>query len=176
MGLIQPIDPQQAEGEIKKTFDFFQEAIGTIPTPMAMFSVSPGVFSIQVQSMNYFMNHPTLGFPLLSTIRYLVAKAYDFQFCINLNRTFMEKQGLTREDIEKIEQDPESAPLEDKDRAMLAFVAKAVKSPAAVSEADMNKLHEMGWTDRDALDAMAHAGTMIAASVMMKTFKLDTTC
>ncbi len=176
MGLITPVDPQQAEGEMKEAFNFFKEAIGTIPAPMAMFSVSPGVFKIQMQSLNYFMNHPRLSFALLSTIRYVVAKTYDYQFCTHFNKGFLEKQGLTEEDIERIDDDPESAPLDDKDRAMLAFVAKAVKSSDAVSKADMDRLHELGWTDQDVLDAMVHAGTMIASSVLMKTFKLDSTC
>jgi len=176
MGLINPVEPQQAEGDIKAAYDFFQQAIGTIPAPMAMFSVSPDLFKLQLQSLNYFMKHPTLGFPLLSSIRYLVAKKYDYQFCTRFNQTFLEKQGMTEADIHKIAEDPESAPLDDKDRAMLAFVVKAVESPEAISQADMDRLHAMGWADRDALDAMAHAANLVASSILMKSFKLDVTC
>ncbi len=176
MGLIQPVDPQKAEGNIKEAFEFFQQTIGTIPTPMALFSASPGIFNIQLQSLNYFMKHPTLSFALLSTIRYLVSKEYNYQFCTHFNREFLKKQGLSDEDIETLTQDPENAPLEDKDRAMLAFVVKAVKNPETMTQADMDKLHDMGWTDSEALDAMAHAGSMIASSVIMKTFQMDSTC
>lgn len=176
MGLIQPVDPSQAQGEIKQAFDFFEKAIGTIPTPMALYSVSPDIFKIQMQSLNYFMHHPTLSFALLSSIRYLVAKAYDHQFCTRLNKDFLKKQGLTDADVQKMTENPEDAPLDDKDRAMLTFVVKAVKSPDAVAQADMDRLHAAGWSDRDALDAMMHAGTMIVSSVVMKTFKLDQAC
>lgn len=176
MGLIQTVAPQQAQGEIKDAFDFFEKNIGTIPAPMAMFSASPQLFRMQLESLNYFMQHPTLGFPLLSTIRFLVAKQVDYRFCTGFNREFLKKQGLTEADIEKLSQDPENAPLDDKDRAMLAFVVKAVKTPDAVSQADMDRLHALGWTDRDALDAMMHAVGMISASILMKTFKLDQAC
>lgn len=176
MGLIQPVDPQKAEGQIKEAFEFFEQTIGTIPTPMALSSASPGIFNIQLQSLQYFMNHPTLGFPLLSTIRYLVSKEYNYQFCTSFNKELLKKQGLSDEDIETLTQDPENAPLEDKDRAMLAFVVKAIKDPDTVSQTDMDNLHEMGWTDSDALDAMSHAGSMIASSVIMKTFKMDIAC
>jgi hypothetical protein len=176
MGLIQTVDPQKAQGEMKEAFDFFEKTIGTIPTPMAMFSASPALFKMQLQSLNYFMKHPTLSFPLLSSIRYLVAKQYDYQFCTGFNKNFLKKQGLTDEDIQKMSQDPESAPLDDKDRAMLAFVVKAVKAPTSISPADMDRLHAMGWSESDALDAMMHATNMIASSVLMKTFKMDVTC
>lgn len=176
MGLIQTVDPRQAEGEIKEAFDFFQQALGAIPAPMAMYSTSPGLFSKQLQSMNYFMKHPTLGFPLLSSIRYVVSKAQDYHYCAGFNKAFLEKQGLTEEQIQAMAQAPESAPLDDKDRALLAFVAKATGSPDAVSQADMDGLHTLGWSDRDVFDAMAHAANIISAGILMKAFKLDSTC
>jgi hypothetical protein len=35
--------------------------------------------------------------------------------------------------------------LDDKDRAMLAFVAKAVNSPESIAKSDMDRLHTMDW-------------------------------
>jgi hypothetical protein len=176
MGLIQSVAPEQAEGDMKEAFDFFQQALGTIPAPMAMYSVSPDLFGKQLQSMNYFMKHPTLGFALLSSIRYVVSKAKNYHYCTGFNKAFLEKQGLTEAQILALDKDPQSAPLDDKDRAMLAFVAKAVESPDSVTQDDMDQLHALEWTDRDILDAMAHAASIISASVLMKTFKLDITC
>ena len=85
-------------------------------------------------------------------------------------------QGLSDEDIEKMENDPLEAPLDDKDRAMVAFVMKAVKTPAAVEKQDMDELHEQGWADSDILEALAHGTNMIASSILMKTFKMDLAC
>ena len=83
---------------------------------------------------------------------------------------------MTEDDIKKIEKDPSQAPLEDNERVMLAFVMKAIKTPDAVTQEDVNQLHGMGWTDRDILDALAHGANMIASSILMKTFKMDMTC
>ena len=85
-------------------------------------------------------------------------------------------QGLTDEDIEKMEKDPLQAPLDDKDRAMVAFVMKAIKTPDAVERQDVEQLHDLGWTDSDIMDAMAHSTNMIASSILMKTFKMDQAC
>lgn len=72
MGLIQPVDPQKAGGQIKEAFAFFEQAIGTIPTPMALFSDSPAIFHIQLQSLNYFMNHPNLSYLLFPQIHHSI--------------------------------------------------------------------------------------------------------
>jgi hypothetical protein len=66
--------------------------------------------------------------------------------------------------------------LDEKDRAMVSFVMKAIKSPNAVEKQDMDMLHDHGWTDSDILDAMTHATNMIASSILMKVFKMDQTC
>ncbi|MGD9211187.1 MAG: hypothetical protein PVI90_10445 [Desulfobacteraceae bacterium] len=176
MGLIQTVDPEQAEGKVKEAYDFFKQAIGTIPTPMMLLSASPDLFEQKLQSLTYYRQHPTLSFALLSSIRYLVSTIYDINFCVKFNEDFLKKQGLTKEDIQAMADNPQSAPLDDKDRAMLAFVVKAVKDSDSVAKADIDQLYVMGWTDRDIIDAMAQAANMIGNGVLLKTFKMDTTC
>ena len=61
-------------------------------------------------------------------------------------------------------------------RAMVAFVMKAVKTPDAVEQQDMDELHAQGWADSDIMDALAHGTNMIASSILMKTFKMDQAC
>ncbi len=78
--------------------------------------------------------------------------------------------------IEKIQEDPLQAPLDDKDRAMLAFVMKAIKTPDTVANEDMAQLHDLGWQDSEILEALSHGTNMISSSILMKTFKMDQTC
>jgi hypothetical protein len=59
---------------------------------------------------------------------------------------------------------------------MVSFVMKAVKSPDAIAEQDVARLHDHGWTDNDILDALAHGTNMIGSSILMKTFKMDQAC
>ena len=88
----------------------------------------------------------------------------------------LKKQGVSDEDIEEMIKDPLKAPLEEKDQAMLVFVMKAIKSPDAVKKQDMDHLHDMGWPDRDILDALVHGTNMVGSSILMKTFKTDVVC
>jgi hypothetical protein len=53
---------------------------------------------------------------------------------------------------------------------------KAIKTPDAVEKQDVEQLHDLGWTDSDIMDSMAHGTNMIASSILMKTFKMDQTC
>mgnify|MGYP001547400614 FL=1 len=176
MTLIQTINPENAEGKAKEIYDTLQKTIGVIPAPLQLASASPWMLDMVWQSVQYYSQHPKLGFGLLSTIRYLVARQYDYAFCTGFNKNFLMMQGMSEEDIEKIVEDPLQAPLEDKERDMLDFVMKAIKTPDAVGKEDMDHLHELGWTDNDILDALAHGTNMVGSSILMKTFKMDQTC
>ena len=176
MALIKTVDPEKAEGDIKEIYDALQKNIGIIPSPMELASASPWMMKTMWQSIQYYTRHPNLGFGVLSTIRYLVAEEYDYAFCINFNKNFLKMQGMSEEDIQKTAQDPSQAPLDDKDRAMVVFVMNAIKKPNAVTQADVDSLHSLGWQDSDILDAMSHATHMIGASILMKTFKMDIAC
>ena len=176
MALIQIVEPDNAEGKVKEIYDFMQKNAGVIPAPLQLASASPKMLDTVWQSIQYYSQHPSLGFGLLSSIRYLVAQQYDYTFCTGFNKNLLKMQGLSDEDIEKMENDPLQAPLDDKDRAMVAFVMKAVKTPDAVEKQDMDILHEQGWADSDILEALAHGTNMIASSILMKTFKMDQAC
>ena len=176
MALINTVSPEKAEGLIKETYDMLMEKIGIIPKPLALLSVSPAIFEQQLQRIKYYTDHPTLGFALLSHIRYLVAHALTFGFCMDFNKYMLIKQGLTEEDIQKMETDPTESLLEEKDSAMLSFVVKSVKAPGSADAGEINRLKEMGWKDRDLVDALAHGVNMIDHSIMMKVFQMDQNC
>jgi hypothetical protein len=176
MAIIQTVTPEKAEGETKKIYDMMLKNVGVVPSPLQLASASPGILNLSWESIKYYSQHPTLGFALLSTIRFLVAEHLNFAFCTNFNKNILKKQGLSDKDIDKMTEDPLKAPLEDKEQALLGFVMKAIKSPDAVEKKDMDQLHDLGWTDRDILDALAHGTNMVGLSILMKTFKMDVVC
>ncbi len=114
--------------------------------------------------------------PLLSHIRYLVAYDLNYSFCMDFNRLILKKQGLEDDDIKRIESDPSKSLLEEKDSAMLAFVVKSVKEPGSVKAEEIERLKEMGWEDKDLVDALAHDVNMVDHSIMMEVFQIDQEC
>ena len=113
---------------------------------------------------------------MLSHSRYLVAHDLNYSFCADFNKYILKKQGLEDEDIHRMEADPVKSLLEEKESAMLAFVVKAVKSPGSVAAEEINRLKDMGWTDTDLVDALAHGVSMIDHSIMMQVFQMDQEC
>ncbi len=174
MPLLKTVAPDQATGQVKEVYDIMLEKAGVVPKPLQLVSVSPALLGITAQLIKHYMNHPTLGFELLAYIRLLVAHSFDYQYCVAFNAGGLQMMcGLTDEQIEAILENPAQAALNDKDKAMLLFVRKAVKTPEDVSETDIAELHDMGWTDQDIFDATQHGANMLSHGLMFKAFKMD---
>jgi len=176
MALIKTVPPEEAQGSVKEGYEMFMQHLGIIPSPMEMMSVSPALFELQLKKIHYFSSHPRLSFSLLTHIRYLVAHNLEFRFCMDFNRFLLKKQGLSDEDIERMEEDPSASLLEANENAMLNFVVHAAIAPGSVTERNFYELKELGWEDSDILDALSHGVNMIDHAIMMQVFQMGQDC
>lgn len=176
MALITTVEPEKAEGIIREGYEMFMKNVGTIPQPMQLMSVSPALFELQLQRIRYFGKHPRLSFALLAHIRYLASTTLDYGYCTDLNRHFLKKVGYDDDAIRVMEQDPSKSMLEEHESAMLDFVIRAMKKPASITAADIERLKELGYEERDMVDALAQGVGMIDHAIMMQVFQIDQHC
>ncbi|MFH0781226.1 MAG: hypothetical protein V2B20_04615 [Pseudomonadota bacterium] len=176
MALITPVAPENAEGIVKEGYEMFIKNVGTIPKPMQLLSASPALFELQLNRIRYFGKHPKLSFALLAHIRYLAAHTLDYPYCIDFNRQFLKKLGNDDDTIRAMENDPGKSMLEPHESAMLDFVICSMKKPGSITAADISKLKELGWEERDMVDALSQGVSMIDHAIMMQVFQIDQNC
>lgn len=168
MFLLNTVAKGEAQGKIKEAYDMFP---GPVPAPLLLLSASPGMFERQIGNIKYYMGHKNLSFPLLTAIRFISSDECGHEFCQDFNRKMLMQAGMSTEEIDAMKADPSTASLEDKERDMLVFVAKALRAPKSVTQADVDALRAQGWTDSDILDALAHGANMIASAVIFNALK-----
>ena len=172
MPLLNVVPPEEAEGKVKEAYAIFDQ-MGMVPRPMQMYSPSPGLIDLRRRSIMHFMTHPNLSPGLLALIRMLVAEEMNFDYCVSLNSQILKAVGIASDDqLAAIMADPATAPLTDKERHMLLFVIKAVKTPEAVEAADVDYLRALGWSDGDIVDACSHGAEMVSSGILFKAFNM----
>ena len=170
MFILNHIKPEEASGKVAEAYSVFPPGF-PVPDPLILMSASPDLAYQQSGIIRHYMTHEKLDIGLLAMIRYLVANEYNYPFCINLNAGILKQAGgFSESELETLRANPENAPLEDSQKALLLFVLKVVKTPEEVQKADIDRLHEMGWRDQDILDAAFHGTSMISASKLFKAF------
>lgn len=173
MSLLQTIAPEQASGQVAEIYAQVQSVLGRVPNIYQLYSASPGLMAQIAQQQGYYMQHPTLGFPVLALIRMLVSQDNDCAYCMGMNEVLlMQRAGYTPEQIAAIKQDPNAAPLEAKDKAMLLFVLKGTRAPKSVAAEDIAQLRALGWTDRDILDGLYHGARNVSVDIMLDALKV----
>ncbi|OGR17615.1 MAG: hypothetical protein A2X81_03765 [Desulfobacterales bacterium GWB2_56_26] len=176
MALVTTVATEKAEGIIKEGYEMFMKNVGAIPQPMQLLSVSPALFELQLKRIHYFSKHPKLSFALLAHIRYLAATTLDYGYCMDLNRHFLKKVGYDDDTIHAMEQDPSKSMLEEHESAMLDFVIRAMKQPSSITAENISRLKELGYEERDMVDALAQGVGMIDHAIMMQVFQIDQHC
>lgn len=173
MPLIHTVSPEQAQGSVKEIYDQATAAMGRVPNALQIWSSSPEILAKQWASIGYYMHHATLSFPLLTMIRMLVSQNTDCTYCVGFNESMLINVAhLTFDQIAAIKQDPATAPLPEKDLAMLLFVLKATQHALTITAEDVNKLKALGWNDSEILDGLAHGASMLASDVVFNAFKI----
>lgn len=175
MPLLDTVTPENAQGKVKAVYSIFEDMRIPVPLPVQMMSVSPDYLAIQGQTINYFMNHPSLSPSLLAHIRLLAAHEENYTYCINLNQQILKsRMGLSDEQIAAVADDPEKTALHSEEKALLAFVRKAVRDPASTSPEDVDNLRALGWSDRDIFDATLMGMHMLDMGMMFKALQMGT--
>ena len=177
MAIIKIQTAETATGQVKEFYDELHKLMPDIPKPLQLTSASPGLFAIISQQMKYFMNHPNLGPLLQAHIRLLVAFNTDYPYCVDLNTGLLKLFAkLSDEEVAAVRTDPDKAKLEDKDKAMLKFVVKAVARADEIEQKDIDELRGLGWSDPDIYDAAVAGTSMVAMGMLFNVFKMHEAC
>lgn len=173
MSLITTVDPLQAQGQVAEVYRQIEELMGCVPNVFQLYSASPELIVHQWQQTSYFIHHPRLSFPLLALTRMLVSQDNKCDYCIDFNASLlMERAGYSIEQLNDIKKNPEVAPLDEKEKAMLLFVLKVTRDSLSIEASDIERLHQLGWQDSDILDAAVHAARNMAADAVINAFKV----
>jgi len=174
MPIINTVTATTAEEGGKELMDLVASKAGEIAKPLELIGVSSILSKIRAtQIMLYATSN--LSQTLMTTIRFLSAERCGSGGCVVFNGNALKKsEGLTDSDLAALKNDPNLAPLNDREKKLLAFADTAVKNPDWASQKDIDALRELGWSDNDILEATYQATDMAVIATLMHIFKVST--
>ncbi len=174
MPIINTIKPEDATGELAELYTQIKMMRGKIANTAMLFSASPSLLKQQMSFIGHYLNHNTLSMALLACIRTLVSDKNNCSYCVDFNSSMLINMlGWMPKDVEAMRANPSNARLEEREKAMLLFVLKAVRTPHDVEAADVQKLRDFGYSDGDILDATNHGARMSAIDIIFDAFKIE---
>ncbi len=173
MALIKTVPPDAAEGKLAELYKGSEEFFGWVPNNVRLLGVNPDILANQFDFVMPYLEHPTLRQPFLRCLRMLVSHRTNSPYCDNLNAGLMQQEGVTPAQIDETRADPSRAPLPDREKALLLFVLQAIEDPHGVGKEHITELGEMGWSERDIFDAVAHGARAVYVNILFDAFQVE---
>jgi uncharacterized peroxidase-related enzyme len=173
MSLLNLVEKDQATGKVAEIYESMINNMGFIPNAFKVYSPSEFVLDKQFANLGYYMRHKTLSGKLLAFIRLLVSEQEECAYCVGMNSGILLQYGVLPEMLAGIKQDPSTAPLDEKELPMLLFVLNVVKNSNGIVQGDVDKLRNIGWSDKEILEATYHGTSQIGSDKIFNAFKID---
>jgi alkylhydroperoxidase family enzyme len=171
--LINPQAPVGEEGRVAAVFGAVEQRLGFVPDGVRLYSFSPPLLENFVGNVSYFNSGERLSPAFMAMLRYLVSSKAGCQFCIDLNEGFLANMGVDLDRVRAAKNNPELAPIAERERPLLRIALKSVSDPEAVGQADVDAARASGWSDRDIFDAVAQAASNRAFNYVLRTFNVE---
>ncbi|WP_024953513.1 carboxymuconolactone decarboxylase family protein [Sulfurospirillum arcachonense] len=174
MPIINTIQPENATGELAEIYTQIKAMRGRVANTALLFSSSPSLLKQQMSFIGHYLNHDTLSMALLACIRTLVSDKNNCSYCVDFNSSMLINMlNWSPKDVEVMRANPSDAKLDEKEKAMLLFVLKAVRTPHDVEASDVQILRDLDYSDADILDATNHGARMSAIDIIFDAFKIE---
>lgn len=172
--LIYPNVPKGEEDRVNAVLGNIQEHLGFVPDGLRLYGISPPLLETFVGNIGYFnMGGTQLSPKLTAMIRYQVSWDAGCSYCIDMNEGFLTNMGLDLDTIRATRNNPDAAPLEDNEKAILKLAVKSVESPEDITKSDIDHVRNLGWQDREIFDAVVQAANNRAFNYVLRTFNIE---
>ena len=174
MSLLNTPSVDNATGEVKEIFDEIHAAFGMVPNGIRLWSASPIALKGQWDGIKRRLSKDQENQKLHTIIRYLVSGESDCTYCVGFNGSMLINfYGVTQDELIAMSTKPSSAPLDEKNKALLIFAMKAIKDAESVTAEDINLLKRLGIIETEIFDIVHAASHMLVVNTLFKTFKVQ---
>ncbi len=157
MPRVELIDPAAATGAAKSTIDAVHASFGFTPAMFRAVANSPGALKMMWGSFGALAKGHLNG-KLAEQVAIRVAELNSCEYCLSGHTLLGSKAGATAEEMLEAQagrsQDTRTA-------AALTFVEKLVRDRAHVSDADVDALRMVGFSDEDVVELIAHVALSV---------------
>ena len=172
--LISFTDTKEAKDDVKKIYTEITNAWGFVPIVLKQYSLNPKLLRTQWELYKELGENKNFDPKMLTMMRMLLGESKDCAYCVGLNKGMLINMfKVPMEEVVALSKDAKSAKLDKKQKAMLLFIIKAVKTPHDTTAKDITELKKLGWSDADIFEGVKSGTNVIVATTLIDALKLQ---
>jgi hypothetical protein len=165
---------ENAKDEVKDIYTQALNNFGMVPNGLRLWGVSPQKLKMQWGNMMNDMSKDPENLKLKVIMRYILANKDSCEYCIGFNKGMLMNMFKIEESvIDGLENDPSTAPLDEKHLALLLFSLRAYKDAHSIQKEDIDMLKKLGTTEEEIFDAVYAASYTHVVNTLFETFNIE---
>jgi uncharacterized peroxidase-related enzyme len=154
VAFIDTVPADQATGDVQRMYRAIQTRVGYVPNYAKVFSHRPGVMDGWAALQKSIKSNMDLRRFELVTLA--AARALRSSYCSLAHGTVLSSRFFSSEELTQIARS-ETSPLDDVERAIMAFAEKVARHADGITREDVQVLRKHGLTDAEIFDVAATA-------------------
>lgn len=130
-------------------------------------------FATDAMVQKYLLDETTLSYDIKEAIALLISQENGCKMCVDVHKSIAKMLGLSDAKIEQILQGVDAMDVDAKEKALLNFCIKAAsKENYKILKEEIDALKEMGWSEKQILEAVAITGYFNYINTLSNVFGL----
>jgi uncharacterized peroxidase-related enzyme len=154
VAFIDTVPVAEARGEVDKMYRDTQARLGYVPNYAKVFSHRPEVMEAWAQLQKSIKT--SMDLRRYELVTFAAARALRSSYCSLAHGAVLKSRFLSAEELTRIARS-EPSPLDDRDRAIMAFAEKVVRQADGITREDVQELRDLGLGDPEIFDVAAAA-------------------
>ncbi len=163
---MSPAIQQKAKPILEKT--------GKLGEIFKLLAIDENIYNAtDVMVQNYLLKQTHLPYFIKEAIALLISKENSCKMCVDVHKSIAKMLGLKEEQIERILQGVDAMEVDKTTKELLRFCIKASKKENyKITKEEIEELKELGWSDKELLEAVAITGYFNYINILSNTFGL----
>ena len=155
MSFIATVDAEEATGETRNLYDQTSERFGFVPNLARAFSHRPKVWQAWTSLQASITSSMDLRRYELVTLA--AAQELRSSYCMLAHGSVLLREFFSSDELKAIVSQGDGVPLDETDKAIMAFARKVVRDATSITEDDVDALKSAGLSDGEVFDVVAAA-------------------
>jgi len=171
MTYIRTIPPSDAEGAVREMYQETHARFGFVPNWAQAFSLRPGVRDGWIALLKSVQSNLPVRTYELATLA--AARALRSTYCSLAHGSVLADKVFDPAAVTAIAKDAREAPLEPRERAMMAYAEKVALNADRITSADIDALRSHGYRDEEIFDVAAAAAARCFFSKLLDALGVE---
>ncbi len=164
MPRIQPIEMDEASGDVRQTLQDLERQLGTLPNVFKIMALSPAVLSGYLAASQA-VSRSGISAQLREKIAVAAAGANECDYCASAHTHVGKRRGIEPEELGLNLVGQSNDP---KDAAVLKFVQAVLTHKGELTDDELDSLRKTGLSDREVVELIFYIGLTTTANYLNK--------